>query len=118
MNEEIGSFFVAFVRYLKKLRVIFSFVFQEYNGGNNNSRDRSLEEKSPRSHHYDTAVKKPRTSEEIQMLSAAAAGDPYSLLLYQNWVASLSGNGNSKVHPGAALAALSNNYAQALKVIA
>lgn len=87
----------------------------EYNGGNNNSRDRSLEEKSPRSHHYDTAVKKPRTSEEIQMLSAAAAGDPYSLLLYQNWVASLSGNGNSKVHPGAALAALSNNYAQALK---
>ena len=84
-------------------RFSFSFVLQEsYNGA---SRDRSLEDKSPRSQHYDGA-KKARIHQEGQNISA---NDPYGLFLYQTMAAAMAGKG--QVHP-AALAA----YTQALKV--
>ena len=87
-----------------------SFFQESYNG----SRERSLEDKSPR-HPYDGA-KKARSSFESQpQVFSGGGGDPYGLFLYQTMqaAAAMAGSGKGQVHP-AALAAWSNY--QAIKV--
>ena len=88
---------------------VFLFFQESYNG----SRERSLEDKSPR-HPYDGA-KKARSSFESQPQVFSGGGDPYGLFLYQTMAAAaMAGGGKGQVHP-AALAAWSNY--QAIKVL-
>ena len=89
------------------------FLQESYNG----SRERSLEDKSPR-HPYDSSAKKARSSFESSQPQPgqvfSGGGDPYGLFLYQTMAAAaMAGGGKGQVHP-AALAAWSNY--QAIKV--